>query len=275
MLSYRKLLLIITFASLAGCASAPPSMQKATLSPTSQDKKLAYTKPNLTSQLNHLQKGINDENTLLYFQNQGGGGLALGLMGPFGVLANMKMIEANTDKDLAQLKGKPLPDPHTAFQVAADRMPINVQSENQASPQDILITPIILISKTTPAIFNISSLALFEGGSGKDKWTHRYQYQLPGQYTLEQLTNLSQAQVDSIHEQSTLGFVAILKQLNEETDASIANEKKIIFESAYVQPRWTYEMLGSLAGEKDGRVWVRTFGGLTAIDPKDVHIKPQ
>ncbi|WP_157355022.1 hypothetical protein [Methylotenera sp. 1P/1] len=268
----RWALLPLILSALIGCASAPP-MQKATLINSNQENKLVYAKPDLNTQLNHLQKGINEDNTLLYFQNQGGGGLALGLMGPFGVLANMKMIEANTNKDLAQLRGKLMPNPHVAFQQAADSLQMVI--ENKPSPQDIRVTPVILISKTDPSTFHISAITFFEGGSDKDKWTHRYQYQLPDQYTLEQLVNLTTAQISDIQTQSAAGFTAILRQVNEETDVNIAKEKKIIFESAYFSPRWTYEMLGSLAGEKDGRIWVRTFGGLTAINPKDVKIKPQ
>lgn len=269
---HRWFILALIFVSLAGCASIPP-MQKATFNNSNSEKNLAYARPDLTAQLSHLQKGINEDNTLLYFQNFGGGGLALGLMGPFGVMANMKMIETNTNNDAAQLHGKPMPDPHQAFQQAAENL--NVSIASQATPQDIRITPTILISKTTPSDFHISALLFIEGGVDKGKWTHRYQYQLSGPYSFEQLTNLSPAKVNVIQAQAVEGFAALLEQVKAETDASIANEKKITFESAYFSPRFTYEMLGTLAGEKDNRVWVRTMLGLTAIDPKDVKFKPQ
>lgn len=136
-----------------------------------------------------MWKGVVADNSVLYFQNFGGGGAALGLLaGPFGVMANMKMIETNTDHDLSKLKGHVQLNAKTAFAQASSTQGLKVLE--QASAQDIRVTPYFIISKTTESTIHLSSSLQIEGGEGSNLWSRNYRYQLPGVYTLDSLATL-------------------------------------------------------------------------------------
>lgn len=55
----------------------------------------------------YMHRFLNDQHSVLYMQNHGGGGVAVGvLLGPLGVIANIKMIQAQTESDATLLKNK-------------------------------------------------------------------------------------------------------------------------------------------------------------------------
>ena len=219
-----------------------------------------------------MWKGVVADNSVLYFQNFGGGGAALGLLaGPFGVMANMKMIETNTDHDLSKLKGRVQFNAKTAFAQASSAEGFRVLEH--ASAQDIRVTPYFIISKTTENTIHLSSSLQIEGGEGSNLWSRNYRYQLPGVYNLDSLATLQPEALANIQAQSTLAYAAILKQYNAESDASILAEPQIIYTSEFLYPRFTFDTLGSLIGEKEGRVWVRGFLGVVAIDPSNISYK--
>ncbi|MEN6621885.1 MAG: hypothetical protein ABFD50_10085 [Smithella sp.] len=93
MKSIRVTFLVIAVTSLLGCVTAP-SLQSAR-PVQSQNQKYGLAKSNIADTSNHVTRYLNTEQSIVYLQNQGGSD-GLGLLGPFGVLAHIKMIEAVT-----------------------------------------------------------------------------------------------------------------------------------------------------------------------------------
>jgi len=258
----------LAVAGLAGCVSAP-SLQGVRPTP-SQNQKYGLAKSGFVATTNHMTQHLNADQSVVYFQNQGGGGVGLGLLlGPIGVAANMKMIEGVTTADVEKLKGKIPLNPEMAFQRAAFVANFPVQAS--ANESDVKIAPYVLVSKTNESTVHISSIVLFEGMDGQTKWLRRYQYQLPGKYTLDELAAFDAMKASAVQTASVNAYTALLKHVAEETDASIVKEQKITFKSPYLSPRFEFEMTGSLIGANEGRVWVRTAFGVIAVDPSDIR----
>jgi hypothetical protein len=259
----------LAVASLIGCATTPSPFKSAPPE-SAQSLQHGLAKSDIVARTDHTTQHLNAEQTVVYFQNQGGGGAGLGLLlGPFGVAANMKMIEGITNQDVDKLRGKFPVDPELAFKQAAAAAKFPIQ--DSAKPGDVKVTPYVLVSKTDTSKVHISSTILFEGMDGANKWRTRYQYQLPGKYTVDELAALDAAGVSALQAGSASAFESLLKQMQHDTAAEIAKEKKITFTSPYMSPRFVFEMRGSLVGEQEGRIWVRTILGVTAVDPSEIE----
>lgn len=261
--SIRLTLSSLVLAALVGCGTMPPLQGARPASAQQQHYGLARSE--VVAKTDHMTQHLDEGKSVVYFQNQGGGGVALGLLGPLGVAANIKMIEGVTAGDVEKLKGRIKLDPQLAVQQAALAEDFALQSV--AVPSDVKVSPFVQISKTNETTLHVSSVLLFEGMDGQSKWTRRYQYQLPGSYTLDELSTLTPDRVASLQAASMNAYASLLRHVVGERDEAIAQERKITFKSAYMAPRFEFEMAGSLVGEKEGRVWVRTMGGVTAVDP--------
>lgn len=260
--------LAIATTALVGCATAP-SLQGARPASAS-NQTFGFAKTEAVTRSDNTTKQLDEGKSIVYFQNQGGGGLGLGLLlGPLGVAANAQMIDSVTAADVDKLKGKLTLSPEAALQqaVADANFPLQISS----APADVKVAPYLLVSKTNETTIHISTVVLFEGMDGQNKWTRRYQYQLPGKYTLDALSTLTEARLSEIQAASVTAYAALLKHIAEEKDAAIAQEQKITLRSFYINPRFDFEMIGSLVAEKEGRVWVRTVTGVFAIEPSDIQ----
>lgn len=215
---------------------------------------------------------LDTDQTVVYTQNMGGGGAALGvLLGPIGIAANMKMIESQTASEADKLKGKVVLNPKAALLQAAATSGFALQPV--AGAADIKLSPFVLISKTTETATHISSAMMIEGTNGAQPWRRLYRYQLPGAYTLDQLSTIDGVKKAGLQADVVNGYVALLAHIAAETEASIAAERKITVKSSQLTPRFEFEMIGSLVREDAGLVWVRTTAGVYALAPSDVQIK--
>lgn len=259
--------LVIVSAGLVGCGAALPLQGARPAVMPSQ--KYGLAKSETIEKTNHMTQKINSEQSVFYFQNQGGGGAGLGiLLGPLGAAANIKMIENTTIADVGKIKERINLNPEVALQQAANSTNFIVQSS--VNNNDIKVTPFVLISKTDETTVHVSAAVFFEGAEGQNKWTRRYQYQLPGKYTVDELSALSEDKMKEMQMASVTAYTMLLKHIAEERDESIALERKITFNSPYMSPRFDIEMVGSLVAEREGRVWVRTVMGVNAIAPEYV-----
>lgn len=268
----NALLALVAYAILAGCASGPPPLQTAL--PSAPTPSAALGKSTQVTTSNHMLQPLAGEGTVMYFQNQGGGGLALGLLlGPLGVAANISGIESVTKADVARIQGRIQLRPDQAFLQAAGATGFQVQgSGGQAAIQ---VTPHVLVSKNTDLSISISSSLLFEGSDSTGKWTRRYQYELDQKYSLDAIAAFGDAQSADIQRASTDAFVALLRHIQQEATLAPGSEARISFKSPYISPRFDFEMAGSLIGSKDGRTWVRSMMGVFAVLPADIQVQMQ
>lgn len=267
MWSIRVACLVIGVAGLAGCATAPSLQGARPIS--SQNQKYGLAKNESIAKTDHMTQSLNEGQSIFYFQNQGGGGVGLGLLlGPLGAAANMKMIESVTMGDVEKLKGKINLNPEAELQQAASSTDFPLQLS--VTQGDIKVTPFAFISKTNETTVHVSSVILFEGQDEQKKWVRRYQYQLPGMYTLDELSAFSETKTSELQIASVAAYKALLTYIAGEKDEAIAQERKITYSSPYISPRFDFEMMGSLVMEKAGRVWICTVTGVIAVDPSDI-----
>lgn len=256
---------------ITGCAS--PTFQKKLPEP-SQGKSYALSKSEMVETTNHMTQHLNAEKSIVYFQNQGGGGVGLGLLlGPIGVAANMKMIEGITQSDAIKLKEKISINPALAFKKATEDAHFQVASI--AEKEDIRVTPYVLVSKYNEDDLGMSSVVIFEGTNETSKWRSSYRHQLPGKYKIDELATLDSKKITDIQNQITISYESLLKHIKSELNENIEKEKKIIFKSPYLSPRFEFDMAGSLIKEDEGHVWIRTMGGVFSVNREEIQYEIQ
>lgn len=262
----------LCIAVLTGCAGAPPLQKQRPQAASSQTLGLAKSESVL--QTNHLIQHLDEEKSIVYFQNQGGGGLGLGLLlGPIGVAANAAMIEGVTKADVERLKGKLRVDPVTLFREAAKQA--NIQVATQAGSIEARVTPHLRVSKTDESTIHLASALVVEFGAGPQQWTGRYSYQLPGSHTLASLAELDEAATAQLRTGIQAGFLQLLQFIAHENEAAITKEKPVHFKSAFLTPRFEFEQIGSLISDDGSIVWLRGVGGVFAVQKAQVSYTVQ
>jgi hypothetical protein len=218
----------------------------------------------------HLDK----DKSVLYFQNYGGGGAGLGiLLGPLGVAANISMIESNTKKDVEQLRDKVNVRPREIFAEVAKRRGLGVSSS--PTDQKLKVTPYLYVSKTEGETLLLASALIIEQGAGADKWTGKYMYQLPLKFSISELSQLSDSATAQLGEAVATGFMQLLMNIGSESPERFVQEKKITFKSDLVNPRFDFEMMGTLIADDGNVVWIRTVGGVFALRKANVSFVVQ
>lgn len=161
-----KLIAFVFFLALGGCASAPQN--QAPFSARQAGGDIALARAAALDQTDHMSKHLDEAKQVLYFQNFGGGGAAVGvLLGPVGVAANIKAIDSNTSKDVDVLRNKTDADPILAFKSAAGHSGrvLHEQPNGTASRA----TPYVYVVKTQqdPDVLAIAAALLVESPSDK------------------------------------------------------------------------------------------------------------
>ncbi len=246
---------------LVACGTAPrlQSLQPQTSVPASYSLALSPQIENT----NHVTQHLDTEKGIVYHQNFGGGGAALGLLGPFGVAANIAMIESNTKKDAEQLRGKVSVRPREIFAEVAKSQGLSM-SPGTTEPKRS-ITPYLYVSKTEGEMLLLASALIIEQGTGAEKWTGRYMYQLPQKYTVSELSQLNDSTSAQLREAVATGFSLLLKNISAETPERLEQEQKILLTSDFITPRFSFEMYGSLISNGDEIVWIRTVSGVYGV----------
>lgn len=256
--------------TLGGCATAP------LLDPVPDTAKKdggVLVRSALLDKTDHMTKHLNKDKNILYFQNYGGGGAALGLLlGPLGVAANMKMIESNTENDVQRFSDKLDADPVKIFTEAAVQSGYPIDSVTQQSSTKF--SPYLYVVKAQEDKLLVAAAMIVDVDTTNQKWTGRYMYQLPLTYTAETLSKADMQASTALNEHLLAGFSELIKMLKTENPEAVRKEKQITFKSNFVFPRFDLELRGSLMTESNDRAWIRTVGAVYSLAKSDVKISP-
>lgn len=260
--------------ALGGCVSAPVNQGPIAVRQAGSEVVLAHSA--LLDQTNHMAKHLDQNKTILYFQNFGGGGAAAGLLlGPLGVAANIKAIDSNTSKDVNVLLGKIAADPGLAFKSAAARS--GVVMREQPDGQASRVTPYLYVVKTQqePDVLAVAASLIVESPLDKattrknapaePQWRHKYMYQLPGKHTPSSLAALDDAAKAALQAELDAGYSQILAMMARDTAENAAKEQKVKFKSSFLVPRFDFEQMGNLIAEEQDVVWIRNATGVYGI----------
>lgn len=260
--------------ALGGCVSAPKNQGPIANQRANSDLALARTAA--LDQTNHMSKHLDSNKNVVYFQNFGGGGAAVGLLlGPLGVAANMKAIDSSTNEDVEVLQGKIGSDPIRAFKAAVARSGIAFHEQPNATASRT--TPYVYVVKTQdePESLAMAAALIVESPSDKParrkgaplepQWRHKYMYQLPGRYTPAAVAAFDDAANAKLETELEAGYTAILTMMARDTAESAAKEQQVKFKSPFLVPRFDFEQIGNLIAEEGDIVWIRNPTGVYGI----------
>ncbi|MEY2685934.1 MAG: hypothetical protein RL375_132 [Pseudomonadota bacterium] len=265
---FIKFLAVMTTALTLAACGTPPKFQerRPAAAPAGQ---LSLGSSPLVQQTNHMTQHLNAEKTIVYSQPFGGGGVALGLLGPFGVAANISMIESATKADTDKLFGKVRIDPVQSFRLLAEIKRIGLAASPGSTSQKL--TPYLLVSKTKETTLSAAvALLLDTGGVAPAK----YVLQLPETYSVEQLAAIDQAGTDALQRSVDRGFDQLLDFFVKDVGESSAAEPKVLVKSAFMSPRFEFELQGSVADRSNEITWIRTYGGVYGLQNSTFSSSP-
>ena len=254
---------------LTACASVPPPQQPIRVN--LGDSYEIYRAP-LLDQTNHTLQHLNQNKDILYSQTYGGGGAGVGvLLGPLGVLANIKAIESNTMKDVAALKNKININPNQVFFNSANKNGLAIKTDS--SNKSLKFNPYLLVEKTEGDIIMLAAVVLIDEGGTKQTFPTKYLVQLPITYTFAEMSNLDATKNKVLETYVEKSFAVLIARIKSEATANPATEEKITVISEFLTPRFKYQMAGSLIEKTNEYTWVRIIGGVCGVRNGDITVK--
>lgn len=255
---------------LSGCASVkyqlpPPAAANLTA------HKIGFSE--LLTQTNHTLMHLNDGKDILYQQNFGGGGAAVGiLLGPIGVAANIAAIQSNTEDDVEVLKGKITVDPKVIFKKSSEKIGLTL---NENSATSVSVSPYIIVSKTENEQLLLGAAMIVETAPGKkDNWVGKYMYQTSVKVSKSSISDGVDAEESKLIETSLSdGFEKIVALYLEDRKGTLITQNPVTFTSDFVSPRFKFEMVGDLIPSAESRVNIRTVGAVYSLPKDAVEVK--
>lgn len=214
-----------------------------------------------------FRRYLDKDESVIYFQNYGGGGVALGLLaGPLGVLANAKMIEGVTEADAAAMRGKLDVDVRERFRATLGAHPAFVADDNGA-----VFSPYLLVEKIDDAHIKFASMLVVDLSPAGTKWSRRYIYELPDTYTKAQLfSGLTAEQVQTIAAHLETGMNWTLSTFQKEARGELKPGKKQQASSEFVTPRITVAQIAYRFDSEPGRAAFVSGDAIYSLDEASV-----
>lgn len=247
--------------SLGACA-APPMLTVPIVTPAPSYS--VGPNPLVEKSFDHTSRPLDDKNSVVYLQSFGGGGTALGLLGPFGVAANISMIKNNTDADVALLKGKISLDPQAIFAEIFREYPalINGTDKNKS----VRLTPLVNVVKQENEQLLFGCSILVDYTSTGTSWVGRYMYQIPLEYSKTDVAKgLSSDQNKMLIDQVKKGFRALARLYLDDVNGGLPSKRDIKFKSKFVSPRFAFELVGQELRSDGKRVEIRSVGAVYSL----------
>lgn len=263
--SVGKLLGLLAALNLAACAS--PQMMAVPTDAKSPTHAIGPS-PVVEQGFNHTVKPLDDKNSVIYLQSFGGGGVGLGLLGPLGVAANIKMIEANTDADLVLLKGKITVDPQSVFSTISQEFPALSLVANQ--DKAVRLTPLLNVVKLEDEQLLFGCTLVVDYTPTGTSWVGRYVYQIPLRLAKSDVANgLKPDQQREMDEAAKAGFRALARMYVDDMNGKLPSKRDLRFKSSFVMPRFSFEMIGQEIASDDARIGIRSIGVVYSL-PKEM-----
>ena len=268
---------LLAVASLAGCGTPPTYKLRPVTGQSPGTFSLAHSKA--VEDERHGTRHLDAAKSIVYSQNFGGGGAALGLLlGPLGVAANISMIDSNTEADAVRLRGKLTLAPRELFLAAATQQGLEVVDDAATGvPGRTLATPYLFVSKTDNDRLLTAAAVRLEYGQGADQWSGVYMYQLPSSYQLDDLARLTPEMQARLGTEAAQGFSALAAFIAKEApqqdgQAKGGTEKAFSYQSDLLTPRIEIEMNGRFIARSGDLIWFRSFGGVYAVRTSNIKV---
>lgn len=195
-------------------------------------------------------RNIVDGAAVTYTQDFGGS-VGIGVaFGPLGVLANIKNIQRNTEREVAALRGKFAVDPAVQLaEVLAARAGV---TESSAAPLALLPSLYVTRNKAGQLMFRCVL------GARSGEWESRYVVALPLRMSLDTAAaGLDEAAQSALRDSVRDGFAEALSLLERDArgELNAIVERKLNIEA--FSPRFDFFLPHNVASEADGRMVIR------------------
>lgn len=185
----------------------------------------------------HMHRFLDDRHTVLYMQNQGGGGAAVGaLFGPLGVIANVAAIKKQTEADAAALKGRLPIEVAPLLTDAIIQMPGLVPVKDD--PQATSLAPMLFVEKIDDQHLRFAAWLAVKSTLAGKPWSRQYVYELPETYTKgEVVRGLDPAQLSQLREAMQDGFRWIASTYAADSAGMFLPRERGTIHSDFITPR--------------------------------------
>lgn len=263
----RKIFLICCFMLVAGCTSAPQYQSPAPLITKENSESYKLFKHDGVNTASHVQVHLDEAKDIAYVQSFGGGGVALGVaFGPLGVLANISMIQAETNSDLTQLYNK-IPIPVSAmFTEAASAKSIHYDDNAEGR-----FHPFMMVVRDENETLRMGTALIVELPQADGKvWSGRYTHQTAVHVPLKNVADgLDESEYKTIYDAIQQSFNELTDIYQQDRLGQLTDHEQILVNSTFLTPRITIELNGVLLKQDENRVLVRSGLGIISLPQDD------
>jgi hypothetical protein len=225
----------------------------------------------------HATRHLDEAKTIVYTQTQGGSLTAGLVFGALGALANVGMVDSQTGLDAAPMKGKLRLEPRQLFVDAAIRQGLALTDAGGAAAT--AATPYLYLSKSPGGRLRAAAAVQLEQGSGADRWSGLYMYQLPSAYGLDDLARPSEDLQRKLAAEAAQGFGELAAFIAREdagrkdAPAKAQPEREFVFSTELLAPGGGYPTPARLISSSEELVWCRTLEGVFALRRSSMKIR--
>lgn len=269
---------LLALAGLTACV-APPSYRNRPVA-TGAPSTFVLAHAAIVEEPRHATRHLDEAKTIVYTQPQGGSLTAGLVFGALGALANVGMVDSQTGLDAARMKGKLRLEPRQLFLDAAIRQGLELTDASGTAPTAATAaTPYLYLSKSPGGRLRAAAAVQLEHGSGADRWSGLYMYQLPSAYSLDDLARPSEDLQRKLAAEAAQGFgelaafIAREEAGTKDAPAKAQPEREFVFSTELLAPGGGYPMPARLIASSEELVWCRTFEGVFALRRSSMKIR--
>lgn len=257
-------------ASPAHAARGPVLVAPATLAP---DAVLQVTP--LTSEeamINHMQRPLDSNNTVIYDQQFGNSVAAGALLGPFGVAANIAATKRRTETETAAMQGKFGFDGTAMAKDALVAAGFAI-SDGSTAPAAVVTPTIRVISSGDDTLYLSVVLTVSRTLADGKPWRGTYAYYLGEDLQRpEVIAGLSDERRAALVAGAQEGFMQAAALLRDDAAGKLVNGRQFFFKSKTLSPRFDFQITGVELPAPEGRVVVRTATSVASAPADRIEI---
>jgi len=215
---------------------------------------------------------LDDAKSIIYRQEYGGGGVAVGLMlGAVGVMANRAAIKNETLADVELLKNKLPVRPLALYQDVATEFP--ELAIPAAHTKAVRIIPEVLVVRTDDEMLLIGCRLIVNYTSVGRPWIAIYTYQTDLKFPKAEVAQgLNPEQATKLRGQLRHGFLSLTGLYLDDVKTQSAPGKIVYFKSAFLTPRIMRSMVGQEQKGPGDRVVLRGRRGVLSFPRASVEL---
>ena len=271
----HRFVALLALASTALPASALAARAPVLVAPAQLTSDAALQVTPMTSEeamINHMQRPLESNNTVIYDQQFGNSVAAGALLGPFGVAANIAATKRRTEQETAAMQGKFGFD-GTAMARDALTAAGFVVGDGSTAPAAFVTPTLRVISSGGDALYLSVMLTVGQTRADGKPWRGTYAYYLDEELQRpEVVAGLSEERRAALVAKVQDGFMQVAGLLRDDAAGKLVNGRQLFFRSKIISPRFDFQITGVELPAPAGRMVVRTATSVASAPADRVEI---